>query len=162
MADKNDYPSLDDPNAYVMYRYIPSQIAAIIFVAAFGLATLGHVFQLVRKKTWYFIPLVVGCVCGYIDTILSDIVDSLCPCSRGRGIPWPLHFAQRRLGSSSVRHAVAAYPRRTRPVRRVYIYYSWSYHPPGRWGTVRPGAAKVAHEDVCYWRCNQLLDSECR
>ncbi|KAL5114871.1 hypothetical protein ACEQ8H_007249 [Pleosporales sp. CAS-2024a] len=54
------HAALDDPNAWVPYRYHPSNVAAITFVVAFGLTTLLHLFQLVRKKTWYFIPLVVG------------------------------------------------------------------------------------------------------
>lgn len=38
-----------------------------VFEAAFSLktTTLAQVFQLVKKKTWYFIPLVVGGTCTY-------------------------------------------------------------------------------------------------
>ncbi|KAF1838893.1 RTA1-domain-containing protein [Decorospora gaudefroyi] len=67
-------PALDDPNAYVLYRYRPSQVAAIIFIVAFGLTTFAHIFQLIRKRTWYFIPLVVGGICefvGYIGRVMS-------------------------------------------------------------------------------------------
>ena len=63
MADDKPHPALNDPDAYVLYRFYPSQIAAIIFVVLFGLTTLLHVFQLVKKRTWYFIPLVVGGAC---------------------------------------------------------------------------------------------------
>ncbi|KAF3041902.1 hypothetical protein E8E12_006217 [Didymella heteroderae] len=66
MADDEPRPALDDPNAYVLYRYYPSQVAAIIFVVLFGLTTILHLFQLVKKRTWYFIPLVIG---GAFETI---------------------------------------------------------------------------------------------
>lgn len=65
MAEDKPRPALDDPNAYVLYRYHPSQVAAIIFVVLFGLTTILHLFQLIKKRTWYFIPLVVGGACTY-------------------------------------------------------------------------------------------------
>ena len=64
MSDTEPYrPALDDPTAYVLYRYIPNQIAAIIFVVAFGLTTFLHIFQFIKRKTWYFAPLVIGGLC---------------------------------------------------------------------------------------------------
>ncbi|PSN66366.1 RTA1-domain-containing protein [Corynespora cassiicola Philippines] len=68
-------PSLDDPNVWVPYRYHPSRTAAIVCVGAFGISTLLHIFQVFRRRTWYFIPLVVGGifeVVGYVGRILSD------------------------------------------------------------------------------------------
>ncbi|KAF2472796.1 RTA1-domain-containing protein [Lindgomyces ingoldianus] len=67
-------PSLDDPNVWVPYRYVPSKPAAVVFVVAFSLTTFLHTFQLVNKRTWYFIPLVIGGffeIVGYIGRILS-------------------------------------------------------------------------------------------
>ncbi|GIZ48396.1 hypothetical protein CKM354_001145800 [Cercospora kikuchii] len=46
----------------------PNGPAAIIFIAAFGICTLGHFFQMCWLKTWYFVPFVMGCImetCGY-------------------------------------------------------------------------------------------------
>ena len=63
MSDNANRPALDDPTAYVLYRYIPSRVAAIIFVVAFGLTTFAHIFQLIKKRTWYFTPLVIGGLC---------------------------------------------------------------------------------------------------
>lgn len=60
MFAKTSHPALDDPTAWVPYRYYPSQVAAVVFVVAFSLTTILHMFQLVKKKTWYFIPLVIG------------------------------------------------------------------------------------------------------
>jgi len=41
-------------------HYLPSAVLAAIFAGLFGITTLWHVWQLWRKRTWYFIPLVVG------------------------------------------------------------------------------------------------------
>jgi hypothetical protein len=57
------HPALDDPNAWVPYRYQPSLVGAYIFTIAFALTTFLHIFQLVKKRTWYFIPLAVGALC---------------------------------------------------------------------------------------------------
>jgi hypothetical protein len=56
-------PALDDPTAWVPYRYVPSMVAAVMFVVVFALTTILHTFQLVKKRTWYFVPLVVGGLC---------------------------------------------------------------------------------------------------
>ncbi|KAI9147343.1 Protein RTA1 [Paramyrothecium foliicola] len=42
------------------YHYKPSPEAAIVFIVAFSLTTALHVFQLLRRRTWYFIPFVIG------------------------------------------------------------------------------------------------------
>ncbi|KAF1361124.1 RTA1-domain-containing protein [Lizonia empirigonia] len=67
-------PSLDDLDVWVPYRYHPSRTAAIIFVVAFALTTVLHTFQVCKRRTWYFIPLVVGGifeVVGYVGRLLS-------------------------------------------------------------------------------------------
>ncbi|KAK0644835.1 Protein RTA1 [Lasiodiplodia hormozganensis] len=68
------HPSLDDPNAFVFYRYHPSLGAAVFFVIAFIITTAYHLWQCVRTKTWYFIPLIIGGFCqliGYIGRAMS-------------------------------------------------------------------------------------------
>lgn len=48
---------------FKLYRYDPSLAANIVFIVLFAIATFGHIFLLVRKKVWYFIPFVIGCIC---------------------------------------------------------------------------------------------------
>lgn len=48
---------------YVFYHYNPSFAAAIIFIILFFGSTLLHAFQLARKRTWYFIPFLIGGIC---------------------------------------------------------------------------------------------------
>lgn len=57
------HPDINDPDRFVLYRYNPSIVAAIIFVIAFAVTTFLHIFQIIKKRTWYFIPLAVGGVC---------------------------------------------------------------------------------------------------
>lgn len=47
------------------YRYDPSLAAAAIFVALFLLVTGLHLYQLLRTRTWYFIPFVIGGCCTF-------------------------------------------------------------------------------------------------
>ncbi|KAF5018829.1 hypothetical protein F66182_9193 [Fusarium sp. NRRL 66182] len=64
----------DAPGAYIFYSYNPSTAAAVVFIVVFGLSSLLHIFQLVRARTWYFIPFLIGCLfeaVGYVGRALS-------------------------------------------------------------------------------------------
>ncbi|KAG5662517.1 hypothetical protein KAF25_004935 [Fusarium avenaceum] len=64
----------DAPEAYVFYSYNPSMAAAVVFIVVFGISSLLHTYQLVRARTWYFIPFLIGCLfecVGYIGRALS-------------------------------------------------------------------------------------------
>lgn len=45
------------------YDYDPSLIVNAIFTALFALVTVGHLFLIIRKKTWYFLAFTIGCLC---------------------------------------------------------------------------------------------------
>jgi hypothetical protein len=56
------------------YLYTPSKIGAAIFVILFLLTALFHIFQLIRKRTWYFIALIIGALMeclGYLARFQS-------------------------------------------------------------------------------------------
>jgi 4-hydroxybenzoate polyprenyltransferase len=75
MAYEDYHPSIDDPKAFVLYRYHPSKAAAVLFAVLFSFSTILHTYQLIRKRTWYFLPLVIGGLfelTGYIGRILSS------------------------------------------------------------------------------------------
>lgn len=63
------HPDINDPNVFVLYRYTPNLPAAVIFIVLFSLTTLFHTFQIYRKRTWYFIPLVIGGICTSLPTL---------------------------------------------------------------------------------------------
>ena len=62
-----------DPEPWA-YRYTPSLPAAAVFVAVFGLSAILHLYQCVRARAWYMVPLIVGTigeVVGYVCRIES-------------------------------------------------------------------------------------------
>ncbi|KAF5571488.1 rta1 domain-containing protein, partial [Fusarium pseudocircinatum] len=59
---------------YIFYNYNPNMVAAVIFIVVFGLSALLHTYQLIRSRTWYFIPFLIGCLfecVGYVGRALS-------------------------------------------------------------------------------------------
>ncbi|WYZ39391.1 hypothetical protein EsH8_III_001305 [Colletotrichum jinshuiense] len=60
---------------FKLYRYDPSMAAAIIFIVLFFGITAFHTYQVIRTKTWFFIPFVLGGFCqwiGYIGRAVSS------------------------------------------------------------------------------------------
>lgn len=45
------------------YDYQPSIPAAIVFASLFAVTSMLHTFQLIRHRTWFFIPFVLGGLC---------------------------------------------------------------------------------------------------
>ncbi|OBT58127.1 hypothetical protein VE04_01650 [Pseudogymnoascus sp. 24MN13] len=59
---------------FKLYHYSPSKAAAIVMIVLFAISTLFHTYQLFRKRTWYFIPFVIGGIfetIGYVGRALS-------------------------------------------------------------------------------------------
>ncbi|CAM1502691.1 Fc.00g074670.m01.CDS01 [Cosmosporella sp. VM-42] len=64
----------DNGTEFVFYNYNPSMPAACIFIVVFGISAILHTYQLIRNRTWYFIPFLIGCLfetIGYIGRALS-------------------------------------------------------------------------------------------
>ncbi|KAJ5385386.1 hypothetical protein N7517_003297 [Penicillium concentricum] len=62
-------------STYTLYNYDPSAVAAIIFVVLFGLTTLVHIFQMIRSRSWFFIPFIIGGLfeaVGYVGRYLNS------------------------------------------------------------------------------------------
>jgi hypothetical protein len=49
---------------FELYHYNPSKAAAIIFLILFAVATVAHVFFMIRHRTWYLVPFVIGLICA--------------------------------------------------------------------------------------------------
>lgn len=65
---------------FKLYRYDPSIPGAVIFVLAFIAMTGLHFYQMIRTKTYFFVPFVIGGlfeVIGYAAVSLSRI-EKLC------------------------------------------------------------------------------------
>jgi len=48
------------------YEYNPSKVAAFVFTIAFGITTVLHFVQLIRKRAWFLIPLLIGGICMFL------------------------------------------------------------------------------------------------
>ncbi|KAJ5934303.1 hypothetical protein N7466_003850 [Penicillium verhagenii] len=51
---------------YELYNYDPSPSAAIAFAVFFGLSAAFHIWQVIQKRSWFFIPFVIG---GIFETV---------------------------------------------------------------------------------------------
>lgn len=56
----------DGNELFQLYRYEPSMAAAVIFIILFLAITAIHTYQMVRTKTWFFVPFVLGGFCASI------------------------------------------------------------------------------------------------
>lgn len=48
---------------YELYRYTPSIPAAAVFVVVFAFLSISHLIVLVRHRSYFFIPFLVGLFC---------------------------------------------------------------------------------------------------
>lgn len=48
---------------FFLYQYEPSVAAAALFIGLFGVTTTLHAYQMMRTRTWFFIPFVLGGLC---------------------------------------------------------------------------------------------------
>lgn len=62
---EQNHASIDDPTAWVPYRYYPNLPAAAIFAVLFGATTIAHSFFMWRRRTWYFTPFIIGGCCTF-------------------------------------------------------------------------------------------------
>ena len=56
-------PVVNGTMVVVFWEYRPSNAAAYVFLALFGLATLGHLIYLLWLRAWIFIPFLLGGIC---------------------------------------------------------------------------------------------------
>jgi hypothetical protein len=50
---------------YYLWSYVPSLGAAIIFLMFFGIATIMHIYRLIKTRTWFCLPFAVGGFCMF-------------------------------------------------------------------------------------------------
>ncbi|KAF7713091.1 Uncharacterized protein PECH_002012 [Penicillium ucsense] len=66
--------SQNDGTIFALYRYTPSIPAAVVFAVIFFILAAAQLFLIVRHRTYFFIPFVVGLLfecAGYIARIFS-------------------------------------------------------------------------------------------
>jgi hypothetical protein len=60
MANKDVY------SGFEYYYYTPSKVGAAIMCAIFFLTTVPQLFFLIKRRTWYMIPFLVGVICKFL------------------------------------------------------------------------------------------------
>ncbi|KAK9788099.1 putative RTA1 like protein-domain-containing protein [Seiridium cardinale] len=66
---------MSDVIKFIFYSYKPSMAGAVIFILLFTISAVYHIWLLVKQRTWYFVPFVIGCLfeaVGYIGRALSS------------------------------------------------------------------------------------------
>lgn len=59
------------------YYYEPSMSAAIIFVVLFAFSTSLHFYQMLRTRTWFMIPFVIGGICKWNPSSFPKIIERI-------------------------------------------------------------------------------------
>lgn len=59
---------------FVFYAYTPSKAGAAIMCILFLATALVQIWMMIRQKTWYFIPFVIGCLCTCILLCLLSLL----------------------------------------------------------------------------------------
>lgn len=62
-------PVLNGTQVVVFYHYRPNKPAGFAFLALFAIATLAHLVYLFRLRAWFFIPLVLGGIGMFPETV---------------------------------------------------------------------------------------------
>ena len=57
-----------------LYDYVPSNVAAYIFTALFGLSTLAHFIYMIPLRAAYFIPFLIGGICTFYFALPTPLV----------------------------------------------------------------------------------------
>lgn len=56
---------LESINGYYLWNYVPSLAGAVIFAVLFAGASAIHLWRLLRTRTVFCWPFVVGCICMF-------------------------------------------------------------------------------------------------
>jgi uncharacterized membrane protein len=62
--------------SFSFYHYDPSMAGAVIFIVLFLGTTLFHIYQMVKTRTWFFIPFVIGGICKFNCSWLMGVMSS--------------------------------------------------------------------------------------
>jgi hypothetical protein len=114
----------DSKPKYILYHYDPSFAAAVAFIAVFSLSTLLHIWQSVRRRTWYFVPFVVGGLCKNFNLGKGDALRTNHPNSRINRIHRKSDKQQTdaRLEHCSIYHANSSHLARPDTIRGFYLH----------------------------------------
>ncbi|KAH7090302.1 RTA1 like protein-domain-containing protein [Paraphoma chrysanthemicola] len=64
---------------FKLFRYDPSMAAAVIFILLFLFISVLHLYQMVRTRTWIFIPFVLGGIFQFVGYVARAVSASESP-----------------------------------------------------------------------------------
>ena len=59
----NSTSATDNDDSTKLYLYHPSLAAAIVFTVLFAITSFLHLFQMIRNRIWFLLPLTIGAFC---------------------------------------------------------------------------------------------------
>lgn len=126
------------------FNYDPSVVAAAVATALFGITTIVHLWQMCRRRTWYFTAFVVGgfCKCLLGNSSIASTIPLTQTESRGFRL-WNAHhqrYTKPRLHQGPVHCPNPLDPPGPSPLRCVHLHDPQSAHPPDG------GRASVIHQ----------------
>lgn len=81
-------PGVDIPPEFdfKLYRYTPTLAGAIVALVVFAVLTAVHFWRLIRARSFYFVPFLVGGICAYRVpmcrvSVLAETILTGCFCS---------------------------------------------------------------------------------
>lgn len=131
----SDSTAANTESTFKYYHYDPSAAAAGLFTALFFLATILHSYQMIRTRTWIFVPFVIGGVMealGYIGVsqsclqttwnhlVLTCVVENF------------VRRGNTKLDIGTLYHANTVAPCSTCPLCRQYLYGARTNHSINR------------------------------
>lgn len=138
----------DSTTEFKYYHYNPSMVAAVIFIILFFLATSLHSYQLVRTRTWFVIPLVIGGFCKFIYCLKNSRHQlRTIFCSRRIRLRWTssLAYTNTELDSGTLLSPNPPHSCCSCPVRSDNLHGTWPHYLARRWGRACYNKKEMAH-----------------
>lgn len=145
-----------------VYPYDASIAAAVLFTILFFVSSIVHLYQLLRTRTWYLLPFLIGGICKLnlkVRQLQSMIADPR-PSRRNRlCFPHRLHKAKPRLHTPTLCYPTHPPSHRTRSSVSNDVHVSRSHHPGRPSRSRRPHTPHLAHQTLRHRRCPQFSRS---
>jgi hypothetical protein len=146
---------------YILYHYDPSFVAAVIFIILFVITTFLHVFQLAWKRTWYFIPFVIG---GFCKTTPSRYHESSANCaynSRVHRLHWTSNVCEAipQLDHRPLHNPKSSPLTSASSLRSIDIHGPLTNHNIDRWRKPFADPSAMAHKGVRHRRRSLFLST---
>lgn len=148
-----DSDSTGDAISFSFYHYDPSMAGAVIFIILFAGTTIFHIYQMVRTRTWFFIPFVIGGICQWHFFRLTyrwQWARNSNLSSWGTRLHWSRHVQSgiAELDPGTISHPNLVPAPRSSPARRFYIYVPRTNNISSTGGVTRHHEKEMVNQSV--------------